>query len=133
MGQVCTEIPVHCSSSIFTREKWTQFKMLPIMVGLLVMTAGMLSLLHNACTAVRLCLFPSIGADIAASTTDVDKAAQGGGPAAWLLGLWELLAVRPTLLPGLAMGAGFLSMAAYSDNFTIYVSRLLVLTLCGTL
>jgi hypothetical protein len=98
------------------------------MAGLLLMTAGMLLLLRNACTVVRQCLCPSIGAEILAGAAATDKAAQGGGPVDWLLGLCELLAVRPILLPGLAVGAGFLSMAAYSDNFTIYVSRQLVLT-----
>lgn len=91
-------------------------------LGLALALAGVLYLLRRAGCALKACVYPpTAGGDGADSGDRV----RWPGPVDWLDSLLRLIAVRPLILPVLAVGAGFLSMAAYSDNFTLYVSLLL--------
>lgn len=104
-----------------------------MVLGLLCLTVAALWLFVGACGAVEDCIAPAptpapVQPSLApAEGTVADKKAPPAGPIEWFDALLQLLAVRPRVLPAICAGAVFLSMAAYSDNFTIYVriSRLL--------
>jgi hypothetical protein len=92
-------------------------------LGLLCCLLGVLWQLRRAGTALIACVCPPAGSDQDASSGDAVRRLDWGGPVEWFDMALRLLAVRPLVLPLLCAGVVFLSMAAYSDNFTIYVSH----------
>jgi hypothetical protein len=92
-------------------------------LGLLCCLLGVLWQLRRAGIALIACVCPPAGGEERASSGDTARRVDWGGPVEWMDVALRLMAVRPLVLPLLCAGAVFLSMAAYSDNFTIYVSH----------
>jgi hypothetical protein len=92
------------------REKWTQFKLPHMLLGLAGLLGAAVWLLRGAGLAVSACA----GSDALPATESTPAPVKSAPalPAPSLLGLVALPA-----------GALFLAMAGYSDNFTVYVSR----------
>jgi hypothetical protein len=125
VSQLPPDLLVHLNVTLWGiyREKWTQFKLPQMALGLLCCLLGVLWQLRRAGTALIACVCPPAGSDQDASSGDAVRRLDWGGPVEWFDMALRLLAVRPLVLPLLCAGAVFLSMAAYSDNFTIYVSH----------
>lgn len=89
-------------------------------LGLLCCLLGVVWQCRAACSALMACVSPPTRLEDHDNRSN--KTAPRAGATHWIAALLQLLAVRPIFLPLMCAGVVFLSMAAYSDNFTINVS-----------
>lgn len=105
-----------------TRNKWTQFKMVPMLMGLVLLVAALFLFIYKTCTVLQ---YPYDHQHANTTYSDRDGTTLSLHSIYTLASTAILYAVRierSLLCVILMMGIAFHSLAALSDNFTKQVS-----------